>query len=79
MLFLGLSKEAAEWIVDSGKFYGVGVDTPSIDPGNTTDYFAHTHLSKHGLYNLENVKILNPLPGKISGHVDKCIYFNEFL
>ncbi|ENN73210.1 hypothetical protein YQE_10189, partial [Dendroctonus ponderosae] len=58
------SDEAARWIVNSQKFYGVGLDTPSIDPGNTTTYFAHRHLAANNLYNLENVKILDSLPDK---------------
>ncbi|KAH1025945.1 hypothetical protein HUJ05_010550 [Dendroctonus ponderosae] len=60
----GFSDEAARWIVNSQKFYGVGLDTPSIDPGNTTTYFAHRHLAANNLYNLENVKILDSLPDK---------------
>ncbi|KAH1016574.1 hypothetical protein HUJ04_007774 [Dendroctonus ponderosae] len=62
--FPGFSDEAARWIVNSQKFYGVGLDTPSIDPGNTTTYFAHRHLAANNLYNLENVKILDSLPDK---------------
>ncbi|KAL1494444.1 hypothetical protein ABEB36_010042 [Hypothenemus hampei] len=62
--FPGISNEAAQWIVDKGTFYGVGLDTPSIDPGNTTDYFVHTLFAKNSLYNLENVKLLDYLPDK---------------
>ncbi|KAJ8963658.1 hypothetical protein NQ314_005449 [Rhamnusium bicolor] len=36
-----VSKLAAEWLVKSGKFYGVGLDTPSVDPGKSTDFIAH--------------------------------------
>uniref|UniRef100_A0AAR5Q0V7 Cyclase n=1 Tax=Dendroctonus ponderosae TaxID=77166 RepID=A0AAR5Q0V7_DENPD len=61
---LNFPDEAARWIVNSQKFYGVGLDTPSIDPGNTTTYFAHRHLAANNLYNLENVKILDSLPDK---------------
>jgi len=52
-----LSKDAAQWIVDSGKVYGVGVDGPSVDPGNVTTYEAHGVLSKANLFNLENVAL----------------------
>ncbi|CAH1135737.1 unnamed protein product [Ceutorhynchus assimilis] len=58
----GLSNEAAQWIVDANKFVGVGLDTPSIDPGNTTDYFVHKIFAENSLYNLENVKLLDNLP-----------------
>ncbi|XP_050296907.1 kynurenine formamidase-like isoform X2 [Anthonomus grandis grandis] len=62
MHFPGLSKEAAQWIANSKKIIGVGVDTPSIDPGNSTDYIAHRILAENSLYNLENVKLLTDLP-----------------
>lgn len=56
--FPGLSKDAAQWIVDSGKVYGVGVDGPSVDPGGqSTTYSVHGVLSKANLYNLENVAL----------------------
>lgn len=55
--FPGLSKDAAQWIVDSGKVYGVGVDGPSVDPGQSTTYSVHGVLSKANLYNLENVAL----------------------
>lgn len=55
--FPGLSKDAAQWIVNSGKVYGVGVDGPSVDPGVTKSYDAHRILAKASLYNLENVAL----------------------
>ncbi|XP_060876535.1 isatin hydrolase-like [Metopolophium dirhodum] len=55
--FPGLSRDAAQWIVDSGKVYGVGVDGPSVDPGRSTTYGVHGVLSKANLYNLENVAL----------------------
>jgi len=55
--FPGLSRDAAQWIVDSGKVYGVGVDGPSVDPGRSTTFEAHGVLSKANLYNLENVAL----------------------
>ncbi|KAE9531964.1 hypothetical protein AGLY_010166 [Aphis glycines] len=55
--FPGLSEDAAQWIVDSGKVYGVGVDGPSVDPGQSTTYSVHGILSKANLYNLENVAL----------------------
>uniref|UniRef100_A0A2H8TZW7 Kynurenine formamidase n=1 Tax=Melanaphis sacchari TaxID=742174 RepID=A0A2H8TZW7_9HEMI len=55
--FPGLSKEAAQWIVDSKKVFGVGVDSPSVDAGSTTSYDVHKILSKANLYNLENVAL----------------------
>ncbi|KAJ8941469.1 hypothetical protein NQ318_015948, partial [Aromia moschata] len=62
--FPGISEHAAEWIVRSGKFYGVGVDTPSVDPGNSGNFMAHRIFAKYQLYGLENVKLTEELPGK---------------
>lgn len=63
-VFTGLSPEAATWIVNSGKFVGVGLDTPSVDPGQNRRYEAHCTLAKKQMYILENVNILATLPGK---------------
>lgn len=55
--FPGLSKDAAQWIVDSKKVYGLGVDGPSVDPGISTSFDVHRILSKANIYNLENVAL----------------------
>lgn len=52
-----MSIDAAQWIVNTGKVYGVGVDGPSVDPGWSTTYEVHGVLSKANLYNLENVAL----------------------
>ncbi|CAH1972577.1 unnamed protein product [Acanthoscelides obtectus] len=62
--FPGISEEAAEYLVNSGKFYGIGVDTASVDPGSSTTFRAHVIFSKNQMYNLENVKITETLPAK---------------
>ncbi|KAK4874805.1 hypothetical protein RN001_014165 [Aquatica leii] len=62
--FPGISAEAAQWIVDTGKVLGVGIDTGSVDLGNTTDYPVHIILLKNKIYNLENVNIPESLPEK---------------
>ncbi|KAB0794141.1 hypothetical protein PPYR_13761 [Photinus pyralis] len=53
--FPGISAEAAVWIRDSRKVIGVGIDTASIDPNNST--VAHRILLPNKMFNLENVKI----------------------
>jgi kynurenine formamidase len=53
----GLSKEAAEYIVRR-KVKAVGIDAPSIDPGNSKDYPAHVTLLKEGIVVYENLKNL---------------------
>lgn len=62
--FPGISESAAEWIVNRKKFYGVGVDTASVDPGNSTDFKAHQIFANAQLFNIENAKIVEKLPEK---------------
>lgn len=52
-----MSRDAAQWIVDSGKVYGLGVDGPSVDSGSAMSPDVHKILSKANLYNLENVAL----------------------
>lgn len=64
-LFPGISKEAAEWLGNStADIVGVGVDTPSVDPGYANIYPTHQVLGKHQMYGLENVKLIESLPAK---------------
>ncbi|KAJ8923339.1 hypothetical protein NQ315_001897 [Exocentrus adspersus] len=62
--FPGVSKGAAEWLANSGKFFGVGLDTPSVDPGNCKDFIAHRILNGKQMYVLENVKLIEKIPPK---------------
>ncbi|GLV44973.1 Cyclin A [Carabus blaptoides fortunei] len=62
--FPGLSEEAAQWIADTKKVVGVGVDTASIDPGSVTAGLAHRVLNGQNIYLLENVKLLEDLPAR---------------
>uniref|UniRef100_A0A1B6GTM3 Cyclase n=1 Tax=Cuerna arida TaxID=1464854 RepID=A0A1B6GTM3_9HEMI len=50
--FPGLSEAGAQWLVDTGKVFGVGTDTASIDYGQSKDFKAHKVLSAHNIYNL---------------------------
>lgn len=61
---LGISVEAAEWIVQNGRIVGVGVDTASVDAGRSDTYDSHHVFNSNGLYLLENVNIKPELPGK---------------
>ncbi|XP_047531697.1 isatin hydrolase-like isoform X1 [Vanessa atalanta] len=61
--FPGLSEEVAEWITSSYKnVVGLGVDTASVDPGSSTDLPVHKIAAKAGLFNVENVKLDQPVP-----------------
>lgn len=43
---------------------GVGVDGPSVDPGYDPKFPSHVALCKAGIYILENMAIISPLPPK---------------
>ncbi len=61
--FPGLSKEAAEYL-KARKVAGVGVDTLSVDSGNSKDFAVHRVLHEAGIYHLENLTNLDKLPPK---------------
>lgn len=61
--FPGLSQEAAEYLV-SKKVKGVGLDTPSLDYGQSKDFWAHRIILEANIYGLENVANLDRLPSK---------------
>ncbi len=59
--FPGVSAEAAGVLVDRG-VVGVGIDTASIDPGNSSTFEAHQVLAAANIYNLENLTGVDNLP-----------------
>jgi kynurenine formamidase len=59
--FPGFSKAAADALV-ARKVKGVGVDTASIDPGNSKDFIGHQILYSANIYGLENVAKMDELP-----------------
>ena len=60
--FPGLSREAAEFLVSQRRLNGIGIDTASIDYGQSKDFIVHQVLTTAGLYNLENVANLEQVP-----------------
>lgn len=62
--FPGLSPEAAQWLVDNRNISAVGLDTPSIDYGQSSEFMAHRILLGHQLTVYENLTRLNELPPK---------------
>lgn len=60
--FPGLSPEAAQWLVDQRGIVAVGIDTPSLDPGRSTDFRAHVILYAENVVGFENVADLHLLP-----------------
>jgi kynurenine formamidase len=59
--FPGLSEAAARWLVDRG-VRAVGIDTASIDRGQSTDFRAHRTLAAANVPIFENVANLARLP-----------------
>jgi kynurenine formamidase len=60
--FPGLSKEACQWLVDSKLVRAVGIDTPSLDYGQSKDFWAHRVLLGNDIPGFENVAHLDKLP-----------------
>ncbi len=62
--FPGLSPSAAEFLARKRQVRGVGIDTASIDHGQSRKFLAHQLLSQANVYALENVANLDRLPDK---------------
>lgn len=60
--FPGLSTEAAEWLVTNRSVAAIGIDTPSVDFGQSSDFSAHVVLFENNIPGFENVANLDQLP-----------------
>ena len=60
--FPGLSPEAAEWLVKERKIKAVGIDTPSIDYGQSKDFRTHRSLCGNNVTVYENIANLEQVP-----------------
>ncbi|MCM8570606.1 cyclase family protein [Gramella jeungdoensis] len=60
--FPGLSAEAAEWLIANRKIKAVGIDTASIDFGQSQDFATHVALMAKNVPAFENVANLDQLP-----------------
>ena len=60
--FPGFSREAAEFLVRERDINGIGVDTPSIDYGPSTDFIVHRVINGAGKPGFENVAHLDTVP-----------------
>ncbi|GFU24720.1 DUF4817 domain-containing protein [Nephila pilipes] len=58
----GISKEAAQWLMDNRNVYGVGTDTLSLDNGPSQELMAHRIILDKNVYGLENVANMDMLP-----------------
>jgi kynurenine formamidase len=62
--FPGLSEQAARWLVSERGIRAVGIDTASIDRGQSTAFEAHRVLSAAQVPVFENVANLDRLPAE---------------
>ena len=60
--FPGLHPDAARWIVENRSVDAVGIDTPSIDYGQSQTFESHQALFASDVPALENVAALDRLP-----------------
>jgi kynurenine formamidase len=60
--FPGLDPAAAAWLVEERTISAVGIDTPSIDRGQSTDFRSHQILYAADIPGFENVANLETMP-----------------
>ena len=61
--FPGLSKQAAKYLVQR-QVKGIGIDTASMDPGKSRDFWAHRVILGANLFGIENIAHLDLLPAE---------------
>lgn len=62
--FPGIDPAAAEWMVKERKVKAVGLDTPSLDYGQSSDFRTHQVLMGSNVPGFENLASLDQLPVK---------------
>lgn len=75
--FPGFSAEAADWLVRRRRIAAIGVDTLSLDPGNSTTFDTHVGLLSADRYGLENVANLDRIPPTGAGIVVGLVPWEE--
>ncbi len=60
--FPGLGAEAARWLAEERRVAAVGIDTASIDPGQSVRFEAHVALFEREVPAFENLARLDALP-----------------
>jgi kynurenine formamidase len=60
--FPGFGVDACEWLLRHRGIRSLGVDTLSIDPGNSTTFDTHLALTGADRYGVENLANLNRIP-----------------
>ena len=62
--FPGLHPDTAKWLVENRKFKAIGIDTASIDNGQSGDFKTHVTLMTNNIPAFENVANLDKIPAK---------------
>lgn len=62
--FPGLSPAAATWLIQNRNINAIGIDTPSIDYGQSQLFESHVTLLGENISAFENLKDLDKLPSK---------------
>lgn len=62
--FPGLHPDAAKWLVENRKIHAIGIDTASIDHGQSTSFGSHVALMTNNIPAFENVANLDKLSAK---------------
>jgi kynurenine formamidase len=62
--FPGFRIDAAEWLLERRNVTAIGVDTMSLDPGNSTRFPVHVRWLGANKYGLENLTNLDRVPPK---------------
>ena len=60
--FPGLHPQAAKWLIQNRKVSAVGIDTASIDYGQSTTFDSHVELMSNNVPAFENVANMDQLP-----------------
>ncbi len=60
--FPGIDPAAAKWLTENKKVKAVGLDTPSLDYGQSTEFETHRELMGHNIPGFENLAHLDQLP-----------------
>ncbi len=60
--FPGYSEDAAKFLVEGRNVLGLGIDTPSVDRGESRDLAVQRYTLAHSVYPLENVANLDRAP-----------------
>jgi kynurenine formamidase len=75
--FPGFDPDASEWLLRRRRIRSVGVDTLSIDPGNSTTFETHLIIAGGDRYGLENLANLDRIPRRGATVVVGLIPYEE--